>query len=128
VNGRWAVVTYGNGVVTSLRARRSLVERKSLTSEKDLDIIDCLYLSCVQDGLRAAIYGYDGIVFADICKEGPGSVLSSMVCSLQREGLLPRKWEVIAAPRTYNPLGSTVTFLSTDDVLKAFERMKEQSM
>jgi 2-oxoisovalerate dehydrogenase E1 component len=121
--GTWAIVTYGNGVVTSLRARRALIDNKILMSEDELDIIDCFYLSDVPDGLRHVICRYEGIVFADICKQGPGSVLASMVCTLRNEGLLPSKWEHIAAPRTYNPLGSMVSFLNMDDIIHTFERM-----
>jgi pyruvate/2-oxoglutarate/acetoin dehydrogenase E1 component len=124
-NGKWAVVTYGNGVVTALRARRSLVANQSLLSESNLDIIDCCYLSGVPLGLRAVTPGYEGIVFADICKQGSGSILSNMVCSLRSEGLLPDKWQLIAAPRTYNPLGSTTTFLSIDDIAHSFDKMKQ---
>lgn len=123
-NGKWAIVTYGNGVVTSLQARRSLVETGDLPSEDDIDIIDCFYLSAIPDGIRAVIGQYEGIVFADICKEGQGgNILSSMACSLRTEGLLPDKWEFVAAPRTYNPLGSTVTFLNTDDIAIAFNKL-----
>jgi pyruvate/2-oxoglutarate/acetoin dehydrogenase E1 component/TPP-dependent pyruvate/acetoin dehydrogenase alpha subunit len=120
---KWAVVTYGNGVVTCLRARRLLVAKMVLSSDNDLDIIDCCYLSAVPNGLRSVISGYEGVVFADIGKQGPGSVLSSMVCSLRSEGLLPNTWEFIASPRTYNPLGGVVTFLSAEDISGTVEKM-----
>jgi pyruvate/2-oxoglutarate/acetoin dehydrogenase E1 component len=123
--GKWAVLTYGNGVVTSLQARRSLVANGELSREEDLDIIDCFYLSAIPDNLRGVMGRYKGVVFADVCKEGPGgNVMSSMVCSLQKERLLPDNWEFVAAPRTYNPLGSMVTFLNTDDVALAFIRLR----
>ena len=125
-NAKWAVVTYGNGVVTALQARRLLVEKEVFLCESKLDIIDCCYLSGVPNGLKSVIGGYEGVVFADICKQGPGSVLSSMVCSLRSEGLLPEMWELIASPRTYNPLGSMVTFLCPGDVVKAIENMKQK--
>ena len=109
-----AIVTYGNGVVTSLQARKSLLERKSqgnVTSicknEKldiDIDIIDCPYLSDVPKGLENIICDYDYILFADICKEGPGSnVFSSMITTLQQKRKLPSssRWQFIGAPRTY---------------------------
>lgn len=122
--GKWAIVTYGNGVFTSLQARRSLFEQGVVSCEADLDIIDCIYLSRVPDGLRCVIGQYQGVLFADICKEGPGgNVLSSMACSLRTEGLLNDNWEHVAAPRTYNPLGSIVTFLNTDDVVRAFQKL-----
>ena len=122
-NGIWAIVTYGNGVVTSLQARRYLVNQKVLKSEDTLDILDCFNINHVPKGLRSIVGKYEGVVFADICKDGPGNVLSNMVCSLRSEGMLPQKWELIAAPRTYNPLGSAVTFLNTDDIVTTFQRM-----
>jgi pyruvate/2-oxoglutarate/acetoin dehydrogenase E1 component/TPP-dependent pyruvate/acetoin dehydrogenase alpha subunit len=120
---KWAVVTYGSGVVTSLQARRLLATKMVLRSESELDIIDCCFLSDIPNGLRAVIGGYKGVVFADICKQGPGSILSSLSCSLRTAGLLPDVWELISSPRTYNPLGSVVTFLSAEDVAKTVETM-----
>ena len=111
-----AIVTYGNGVVTSLQARKSLLERNSQDNvlsisndEKldigiDIDIIDCPYLSDVPKGLENIICDYDYILFADICKEGPGSnIFSSMITTLQqkRRLLSTSRWQFIGAPRTY---------------------------
>mmetsp|Transcript_4283 Transcript_4283/g.6144 ORF Transcript_4283/g.6144 Transcript_4283/m.6144 type:complete len:802 (+) Transcript_4283:222-2627(+) len=107
-----AIVSYGNGVVTSLKACRALRERGVLREEVELDVIDCPYLSGVPSGLKDALKDYQNVVFADICKEGPGSnVFSSMIVALQGRGL-PQNWVFLGAPRTYNPLGSTVTFLN----------------
>lgn len=124
-NGKHLIVTYGNGVITSLRARRSLAKQKIIISEEDVDIVDCPYISDIPNGLRDAIssnqYADGSILFCDVCKEGPGSnVLSSMVMGLKRENLLPSKWGFVAAPRTYNPLGNTVTFLNEDDIIGSF--------
>ena len=111
-----AIVTYGNGVVTSLQARKSLLERNSqdnvisisknekLDIDIDIDIIDCPYLSDVPKGLENIICDYDYILFADICKEGPGSnIFSSMITTLQqkRRLLSTSRWQFIGAPRTY---------------------------
>ena len=123
-SARLGVVTYGNGVVTALQARRLLVETGLLSAEEDLDVIDCPYLSAIPDGLRQVAPQYDTLLFADICKEGPGSgPLASLVSQLQREELLPKLWELVAAPRTYNPLGSTCTFLNVEDVAQATARL-----
>jgi hypothetical protein len=123
------VVTYGNGVVTALQARRLLVDTKVLGSERELDIIDCPYLSAIPEGLRQVMTQYQGVLFADLCKEGPGSgPLSSMVTSLQQDGKLPRTWRLIAAPRTYNPLGSTCTFLNVDDIAEATRQIVESKI
>jgi hypothetical protein len=116
--GKVAIVTYGNGVVTSLQARKSLLERNSqdnvisisknekldIDIDIDIDIIDCPYLSDVPKGLENIICDYDYILFADICKEGPGSnIFSSMITTLQQKRrLLPTsRWQFIGAPRTY---------------------------
>ena len=122
------IVTYGNGVVTALQARRMLLETGNLASEDELDIIDCPYLSGVSEVLREALCQYKAVLFADICKFGPGTgPLPSMVTSLQREGVLPKLWELVAAPRTYNPLGSTCTFLNVGDIAEASTRLLTQS-
>ena len=121
------VVSYGNGVVTALQARRALSERGILSSENALDIIDCPYLSGVPQGLKDLLPEYRGVVFADICKEGPGSnVFSSMITKLQQDSLLPPVWSLVAAPRTYNPLGSTITFLNRDQVESSILRLFEK--
>jgi len=131
-NGRIAIVTYGNGVVTALRARKGLVDQQYITSEAELDVIDCPYLSDVPKGLERLLAqkrnggesSYDHVLFADICKEGPGSnVLSSMITTLQGRELLPGSWAFVGAPRTYNPLGSTVTFLNCDTIEGAVVKM-----
>jgi TPP-dependent pyruvate/acetoin dehydrogenase alpha subunit/pyruvate/2-oxoglutarate/acetoin dehydrogenase E1 component len=119
-----AIVSYGNGVVASLQARKDLVEHGVLSKEADLDVIDCPFLSGVPSGLENALKDYDHVVFADICKEGPGSnVFSSMIVSLQQRGTLPPHWAFVGAPRTYNPLGSTVTFLNRDTIENAVTKL-----
>lgn len=126
-SSRLAIVSYGNGVVTALQARKALADQGFVKCESDIDIIDCPYLSGVPKGLEEILPSYDGIVFADICKEGPGSnVFSSMIMQLQEKGLLPSSsdsWIFVGAPRTYNPLGSTVTFLSKERIESAVQRL-----
>lgn len=127
-SGKYLIVTYGNGVVTALRARRVLVNRKVITSEDEIDIIDCPYISDIPNGLKRALSGskYDngGVLFCDICKEGPGSnTLSPMIMGLKSDDLLPSRWGFVAAPRTYNPLGSMVTFLNEDDIVNSFVKL-----
>lgn len=114
--GRLATVTYGNGVVTALQSRRALVESGFLSSEEDMDVVDCPYLSAVPDGLRRVLPQYDRVLFADITKEGPGCALSNHATTLHNEALLPEHWKLVAAPRTYNPLGSLETFLNVEDI------------
>ncbi|GKY94343.1 hypothetical protein MPSEU_000400200 [Mayamaea pseudoterrestris] len=126
--GIWAMVTYGNGVVTCLQARKALVELKVISCEAELDIIDCPYLSEVPTGLKDIALQYQGLLFADICKDGPGSnVLSNTAVSLHKDGKLPACWMHVAAPRTYNPLGSMATFLNVDDVVSGVHRLLDQA-
>jgi 2-oxoisovalerate dehydrogenase E1 component len=118
------IITYGNGVVTALQARRMLVETNCIQSDDEVDIIDCPYLSSVPNCLHDIASRYDALLFADLCKEGPGSsVLSSFVVSLRNRGNLPALWSSVAAPRTYNPLGSMCTFLSAEDVVMATKEL-----
>jgi len=125
--GSSAIITYGNGVVTALQARRQLVENRALASATELDIIDCPYLSATPRGLKDIIgqYNSGGVVFADICKEGPsGGPLSDMLCLLREEGILSHRWGFVAAPRTYNPLGNMSTFLNAEDITEAFNKLE----
>jgi hypothetical protein len=46
--------------------------------------------------------------------------------ALQSEGLLPPLWSFVAARRAYNPLGSTVTFLSECQVSEAVTHLLGQ--
>ena len=113
-----------------MRARRALAEQEVIESESELDIIDSPYLSDVPTGLRDAITNgrYDHALFCDVCKEGPGSnVLSSTIMSLKKEGILPTSWDFVAAPRTYNPLGNTITFLNEDDIVAAYKNLSSVS-
>ncbi|KAL3765956.1 hypothetical protein ACHAW5_011353 [Stephanodiscus triporus] len=125
--GKDLIITYGNGVVTALQARRSLAERKVIGNENELDIIDAPYISDVPGGLRDALANkqYEKVLFCDVCKEGPGSnVLSSTIMALKKQGILPAKWDFVAAPRTYNPLGNTVTFLNEEDIIGAYMTLR----
>jgi hypothetical protein len=127
--GKVAIVTYGNGVVTAMQARKVLEEEHGM--EGVFDIIDTPLISAVPGELPAALSTYEAVVFADICKEGQSPLaqmcvqLHSMevripshprrfkLCLLQA---LPAKWRVLAAPKTYNPLGSVslVSYLVSD--------------
>ena len=107
-----AIVTYGNGVVTALQARKDL-EAHGATN---VTVIDCPLLSAVPAELAAAVPHFDCVLFADVCKEG-ATPLSGHITKLQSDGLLPQKWRSVAAQNTYNPLGSTITFLSKEDIV-----------
>jgi hypothetical protein len=123
---RHAIVTYGNGVVTALQSRAALLAKEE-HQHHEIDIIDCPYLSDIPQGLKEVLPRYEKVLFADICKQGPGSsVLSNTAIALHRDGLLPSRssdWAVVNAPRCYNPLGSTVTFLNVDDIVDAYLKL-----
>ena len=117
---RLAIVSYGNGVVTALEAAAQLrVEGGSA----EVSVIDSPYLSAVPQQLREAVGSFDAVLFADVCKDGPGAPLLSHACTLHNEGRLPAAWGTVAAPRAYNPLGSTITFLNVEDVVGAATRL-----
>lgn len=113
-------------VVTALRARQALAEQNIIEHESQIDIIDSPYLSDIPKGLYDAMSNerYEVVLFADICKEGPGSnILSSTIMGLKRNGTLPNKWDFVAAPRTYNPLGNVITFLNEEDIMEAYKKL-----
>lgn len=85
---RVAVVTYGNGVVTALQA----VAGMSAEEAEGVVVIDSPYLSAVPQQLREAMTEFDVVLFAEICKDGPGAPLLAHACALHNEGVLPQSW------------------------------------
>ena len=123
--GKIVIVTYGNGVVTALQSRKELIDNGMFSQEQEIDIIDCPYLSSPPQGLVSILSQYESVLFADVCKEGPGSgPLASMAAKLHADKVLMSKWSIVAAPRCYNPLGNTCTFLSVSDVTDALAKLK----
>lgn len=118
------IVSYGNGVPTALRAREELAEELGL-DVKSIVVIDSPYLSCASKGLREAVKDLECVVFADVCKQGQHP-LAGIACELQQDGVLPQAWQCIAATPTYNPLGSTVTFTSEEDIMEACKAVLER--
>eukprot|EP00930_Biecheleria_cincta_P013934 TRINITY_DN12192_c0_g3_i1.p1 TRINITY_DN12192_c0_g3~~TRINITY_DN12192_c0_g3_i1.p1 ORF type:complete len:807 (+),score=138.60 TRINITY_DN12192_c0_g3_i1:212-2422(+) len=117
---RIAVVTYGNGVPLALQAARAVEKDHGL----QVAVLDSPCLSELPDGLREVLPGFDAVLFADVCKAGQHP-LAGAICELQRLGELPR-WQSTAAAFTYNPLGSTVTFLSVQDIIDGLLRLTQQ--
>lgn len=115
-----AIVTYGNGVVTALQARRSM-ETDNPSLQGKITVIDTPCLSQVPQSLPAFLQDYRYVVFADVCKQGQNPY-GNFVTTLQARGQLPQRWQTAAACPTYNPLGSTITFLSADDICLAAQR------
>ena len=129
------VITYGNGVRTSLRYVQQ-ANALAYGSDGDddtgneqnqgkvhIDVIDCPCLSETPSGLRDILIDYDAVVFADVCKAGPQFPLAGMITDLQSTNDLPRHWQAVGAVNTYNPLGNTSTFLSEADVGFAVEKV-----
>ena len=83
-----AVVTYGNGVVTALEALAGMPAEEAA----GVVVIDSPYLSAVPQQLREAVAEFDVVLFAEICKDGPGAPLLSHACALHNEGALPQSW------------------------------------
>jgi len=116
--GMKVVITYGNGVPTALRAAAQLKSEHGVA----VAVIDTPYLSGVPGGLESLLSDHAGqiskVVFADVCKLGQNPY-AGMICELQTKGLLGCDWSCVAAANTYNPLGSTVTFLNEQDIAEA---------
>lgn len=110
---RLVIVTYGNGVVTSLRARHTLQQQHGISG---ITVIDSPYLSRPSAGLCEALQGCSHVLFVDVCKNGHHP-LAGIITRLQALGCLPPQWLCVAAQPTYNPLGTTLTFTSEQDVV-----------
>ena len=115
-----AIVAYGNAVRTALHAKQEL--EKSGAYPKGITVIDSPYLSDVPAELHDAVGAYDQVLFADVCKERQGP-LAQLATSLHVQRRLSR-WSYVAAAPTYNPLGTTLTFLSTEDIIQAAQSMQ----
>ncbi|CUE89681.1 pyrimidine-binding dehydrogenase, putative, partial [Bodo saltans] len=120
---RLLIVTYGNGVPLALQAQEQLLQENRL----EVDVCDCPLLSSVPAGLEALVGSgaYDRVLFADVCKEGQNPLSSHMVILMNR-GKLGNgsiKSRCIAAPRTYNPLGNTLTFLNLHDIVRGVHEL-----
>lgn len=108
-----AIVTYGNGVFTALQAKKPMEENYG----KKITVIDSPYLSDVPSQLYDDIACFDRVIFADVCKERQGP-LAQIATKLHTQKRL-NDWTYVSAVPTYNPLGTTLTFLSVDDIIKA---------
>ena len=124
------IVTYGNGVVAARQTQQLLFQRTGTR-------IGVLEVPCVSqvpvDLLARAIASNSPsqpqpILFADPCKVQQAP-LHYFASELQDAGVVgvaaQRDWSVVAAAHTYNPLGSTVTFLNEADITRAALRLIE---
>ena len=111
------IVTYGNGVVAAVEAQRILAKDHGITRVGILEV-PCISAMPPALGHGLTKHAHGGVVFADICK-APQAPLNAFVVQLQDQGLLAHRWRCVAAPQTYNPLASTITFLSSQDIVEA---------
>ena len=120
-----AIVTYGNGVVKALKARAE----HSLSC----DVIDTPLLSRCPEALPHLLHakGYEKLLFVDVCRKGAGPLPHFASYLQQHDGdgghgsssLLPSRWQLLCAPPTYNPLGRTLTFVSSEAIAGALKDM-----
>ncbi len=124
------IVSYGNGVPTVALAVHSYLKEVQNAPEKSpfrsVTIVDSPYLSAPPGQLSSLLGGLsdnDSVLFADICKEGPNMPLAGIASILQNDDVLKSSWRAIGAQPTYNPLGNTVTFLSTTDIISGIKSL-----
>lgn len=123
------IISYGNGVPTCALAQISLTEAHR--NEVEIILVDSPCLSQTPEQLKNFFRTTEnivGVVFADVCKSGAGMPLSARLIDLQNDNLLNRvgSWKMVGAAATYNPLGTYLTFLSKEDVVRAAEEIISQ--
>jgi len=114
-----AIVAYGNALYTALQAKKALEE----LNFDGICVIDSPYLSDVPGMLREDISSFDKVVFADVCKEGQGP-LAQIAMKLHVENKLG-KWSYVSSSPTYNPLGTTITFLNVNDIVECVKSISQ---
>lgn len=119
------ILSVGNGVPTSLLAQKKLTEKYA---NHDVVVIDVPCLSKTPQELFDYFEHHQekisAIVFADICKYGPGMPMATRLSDLQNKNVLKtNKWRLIGASPTYNPLGTYLTFLSVDDIVQCVDQL-----
>lgn len=107
-------------------------EASSVHRAEVITVVDCPCLSQLPAELEAVLSRstrLHSVIFADVCKVS-GAPLSAFAVQLQNKGAFCRSrsrgsvsWAVIGASNTYNPLGNTLTFLSSKDVLDALYQL-----
>lgn len=117
------IITYGNGVPTSLLAQDQLSEK---FPNHQVVVVETPCISKTPSQLVDYVRNHkiDKIVFADVCKQGVGMPLASRLVDLQEQKVMNSiDWRVIGASPTYNPLGTYLTFLSVEDIVSSVESM-----
>ena len=122
-DSEFLVVTYGNGVLAAIQAQNELRSMGIF-----ITVVDCPLLSDIPQGLRDIVGQYQNILFADVCKEGAAPLANHMLQLMNAGAFIDdRSVRCIAAPRTYNPLGNTLTFLNKDNILAKVLSMRHSA-
>ncbi len=107
------IVSFGNGVVKSLQTQKILKDKHGI----NCTVIDTPYISNIPKDFINFLDNEVPVLFADVCKSKNG-VYDKWVVELNKKGILPKRWNFVGALDTYNPLGSTLTFLSVEDIVE----------
>jgi len=107
------IVSFGNGVVKSLQTQKILKDKHGI----NCTVIDTPYISSIPKNFINFLDNEVPVLFADVCKSKNG-VYDKWVVELNKKGILPKRWNFVGALDTYNPLGSTLTFLSVEDIVE----------
>ena len=140
------IVTYGTGLLAARAAQRALATASGAPAlnaspsprGRRVGVLEVPCVSAVPTGLAAALDRLDSgaVLFADPCKLNTAPLLhfaqqlkdagalgkltaNGRSGGSQSGGSRYRDWALVASASTYNPLGSTVTFLSDAQVTAA---------
>ena len=116
------IITYGVGMHLAQESRKELRQNYGYNN---IIIIDTPYLSDIPTQLTSLLHkiDIDGIIFADMCKEGQNP-LNGYIIKLQKMNILQKyTWNIVSAQYTYNPLGKDLTFLSKNDIIHCIRNL-----
>lgn len=125
LGGKLCIVSCGNGLPSALQAMGRMISEGSVSIDEVM-VVDSPYLSsppAALVNLLSSSAGFEHVVFADVCKEGAGMIFGGFVVQLQSKNQLGASWRVVGAQPTYNPLGQTLTFLSSEDIQAAADAL-----
>ena len=117
------IVTYGNGVVAARQSQLMLAKESINAGILEVPCVSQVPREVLSKAIEDASGGQrQPVLFADVCK-AQQAPLNFFAVDLSNAGLIGaragRDWALVAAAQTYNPLGSTVTFLSEGDITAA---------
>ncbi len=98
--------------MTSLKVQKILRDQHKI----NVTVVDCPYLSDIPQGLLKELEGINKVVFVDDCKTGQNP-FAGFIVKLQQQKKLPASWGCVTAVPTYNPLGTSITFVDEKDII-----------